>query len=474
MRSLTIAIAPLLFAAPLLGAEGGLLRLPAADAPPAVLALGDLSGTTAFALSRDAGRAASAVPDDDKKQRSVVRFAGPGDAAPREVRVNGDVRDLVFSPAADELFAIAVRRPKRSIPQAFLVRIDTGTAKTIREIVLPLQVQDADLLGSGTLVVASRGDLRTFDLPSFASGPLYRLDGDNLAVASVPGSSRVLVGRSDAVLVVDLEDRQGRDGLPVREHVAVPSPVASLVVDPAGRLAFARLDDGRVLRIGIDPLRVAGDEGTAHAIAWPGSPAPVPSPEALPPRVPPPPVPAPLKVEAPPSPPKVEAPPPAPPAPAPAKVEAPPPAPPKPAPVKVEAPAKVEVPPPAPPEPAPVKVEAPPAPAPPKVEVPPPAPPAAAENAQVRGTIGGPGAALVVFVVAFGPDNVLREAARVRPAADGSWSLSGLPGGTYRIALDGGGGRVLQTSPPFRSVTVAGSVPVVVDTFDVAGALGER
>ena len=159
MRSLTIAIAPLILAAPLLGAEGGLLRLPADDAPPAVRALGDLAGTSAFAISRDGGRAASAVPDDEKKQRSLVRFCGPGEAAPREVRVNGEVRDLVFSPGAEELFAIAVRRPKRSIPQAFLVRIDTGTAKVSREIVLPLQVQDADLLGSVRATTDSTGSV---------------------------------------------------------------------------------------------------------------------------------------------------------------------------------------------------------------------------------------------------------------------------------------------------------------------------
>jgi hypothetical protein len=78
---------------------------------------------------------------------------------------------------------------------------------------------------------------------------------------------------------------------------------------------------------------------------------------------------------------------------------------------------------------------------------------------QVRGRIDGPGARHVVAVVFFGPDNLLREATRVRPAADGSYQASGLAPGRYGIQLDAGGSRMLITRPASRTVEVsAGSV----------------
>jgi len=70
----------------------------------------------------------------------------------------------------------------------------------------------------------------------------------------------------------------------------------------------------------------------------------------------------------------------------------------------------------------------------------------------IRGRVSGAAATEVVAVVLMGPDNVLREAARVRPRADGAWSVSGLAPGAYRILLDAGGGKALEASPPFRSV----------------------
>jgi len=59
-----------------------------------------------------------------------------------------------------------------------------------------------------------------------------------------------------------------------------------------------------------------------------------------------------------------------------------------------------------------------------------------------------------VAVVLLGPDNILREARRVPPAADGSWSTGSLVPGRYRIQLDGGGNRVLVTRPPFLLVVL--------------------
>ncbi len=102
----------------------------------------------------------------------------------------------------------------------------------------------------------------------------------------------------------------------------------------------------------------------------------------------------------------------------------------------------------------------------PAVEVAPAAPPTPADPGRspaLRGAIEGPAADRVVAVVLFGPDNLLNEAARVRPLADGSWSVSGLDSGRYRVQLDGGGSRALVCDPPFRTVVVepgrTGEVP---------------
>jgi len=77
----------------------------------------------------------------------------------------------------------------------------------------------------------------------------------------------------------------------------------------------------------------------------------------------------------------------------------------------------------------------------------------------VHGNLTGPAAGKVAAVVLFGPDNILLEAERVRPERDGAWSAGELRSGTYRIVLDGGGGRVLLSDPAFATVKVAPGAP---------------
>jgi hypothetical protein len=86
----------------------------------------------------------------------------------------------------------------------------------------------------------------------------------------------------------------------------------------------------------------------------------------------------------------------------------------------------------------------------------------------LQGRLSGPGARAVVAVVVLGPDNVLREAARVVPDGDGLFAVDPLPPGRYRVVVDGGGGRVLVTRPPFHVVEVGaqGVSPAVAD-FEV-------
>jgi hypothetical protein len=247
----------------------------------------------------------------------------------------------------------------------------------------------------------------------------------------------VLVAGDEAIGLVDLSDSYGPEGIPPRERVTVAWPVRSLASSPSGLRAVALLEDGTFLRVELDPLRVH-EEGRGFAIAWPGekmaySPAPEPIPEREPEpaepvrEVPPPVLPAEPPEQARARPERVESPIPSTRAPEPVA------SPPSSRPVKAEPPAPRE----------------PPAPQPRSTPVP----------GEVRGTVRGPAADQVVAVVLLGPDNVLREAARVRPGADGAWSVTGLPPGAYRVVLDGGGKRFLETDPAFGTFRVEAGRP---------------
>jgi hypothetical protein len=90
---------------------------------------------------------------------------------------------------------------------------------------------------------------------------------------------------------------------------------------------------------------------------------------------------------------------------------------------------------------------------------------------QVRGTIHGAAADLAISVVFLGPDNLLREAARVRAGPDGRWSISGLSAGRYRVQLDAGGARAVITDPPFRTLVIDQTPgPSLTADFRVSGA----
>ncbi len=58
------------------------------------------------------------------------------------------------------------------------------------------------------------------------------------------------------------------------------------------------------------------------------------------------------------------------------------------------------------------------------------------------------------WVVILGPNNLLREAARIQPDADGRWGVESLAPGRYRIVLNGGGEHVIESDPRFATVQV--------------------
>ena len=88
-------------------------------------------------------------------------------------------------------------------------------------------------------------------------------------------------------------------------------------------------------------------------------------------------------------------------------------------------------------------------------------------DGQLVGRLEGPAAGLVEAVVLLGPNNLMREAARVRPRADGWWSVSNLPPGRYQIQLSAGGNARAVAQPPFLIVQVPESGSTTADPMHV-------
>jgi hypothetical protein len=98
-----------------------------------------------------------------------------------------------------------------------------------------------------------------------------------------------------------------------------------------------------------------------------------------------------------------------------------------------------------------------------------PPPPESLPAGPLNGRITGE-ASLVEAVVFYGPDAVLKEHARIRPAADGSFTLPPPPPGRYRVLVLGLAGSQLRCSPPIRHIVV-GREPVPALEFRVAGRI---
>lgn len=379
------------------------------EIPPALAALGDLSRVTAIAVAPDGSRAAAAFPAGKEDDATRVAVSGLTDGW----ILDGKALVLRWSPSGRTLLALVEKIGRKGRRSAFLDAVDVGEpGRRPQRIVLPESARGLDVRSSDSLlVIASEGDLRTFDSDTLRSGRIYALAGENLSVAFVPGGERVLVGRKNGVVRVDLSAPQAREGMPVESRSTTDVPIVEIVVSPSAERALARGEDGRLFGIGIEPLEATATGKTANALAWPGSDTPVPI------------EPAPLRL------------------PEPVLETAPPPLPPEPVPE--------------PPPPAPV------------VEEPAPALP----SGQVAGRITGEGRGEVVAVRLLGPDSVIREAKRVPLNPDGTWSADGLLPGTYRVVVDGGPDRVLRSEPAFRTIRVEAGGRVEVDDLEVRGAL---
>jgi len=405
------------------------VHLPGGSPPPILDRVELPPEVQALAVSPDGNRAAVAAALPAAKGRELsaeIRVYGI-DGSVVVTPVQGHVRDLLFSD--DTLLAILHRPAKRHEGDAYLVSVDLASRKAKREMRLPPSARGIESWNGGrALLVPTRNEIRTITLPLLRSGPLYRVPGENLSIA-VLGGTRILIGQDAALLLVDLADPQQRESMPIRERLATPAPVVSLAVTGDGASGLAGLADGRVVTLTFAPLAL--DElGSGLVVSSQLPTEPVPAPVQLPDQAP---VQATAAVEQEKRLPAESSP-----------VVEPPPAL-EPAATPREERLALEPPPPAPEPPAEKPA------------------PVAVSEAQLRGRIDGPGATQVVAVVALGPDNLLREAARVAPDDNGRWVMRELALGRYRIQLDGGGARALITQPPFRHVEVTDTETIVVD-----------
>lgn len=406
----------------------------ASPQPPEVLERDLPAGIEALAISPDGSRLVYARPSDSKDGFSAVVWiessepsgtnAGGGD--PTTITVPGMIRDLLFLEDNLTLLGLQYRSAKKREGDTFLFTWDRGP-KIKRIMRVPPSSNDLDRWpGGNAILLACRHEIRTFLPPDFRSGPLFSFPGDNFAVTSLGSSSYVVVGQAEGLFLLDLSVPSGRKSMPVLYHRPVPAAVAALADYPDGDEVLVRLVDGRLFRASFDPPGLA-QAGSADRIAGLVKAADGP---VLPFATPAKPAERKIAVTADAEPKSttanredstVE----------PVEVAAPEP------PVAVHSP---EIP---QPEPAPV----------------PEAPDATAVMAepapvhQIEGRIVG-ALELVEAVVLLGPDNILREAARVQPDQDGTWGVDGLEPGRYRIQLDGGGDRVLVAKPRFLMVDV--------------------
>ena len=213
------------------------------DEPPAtVLPLGPKSDFEAFGIAPDASVAVVAMASPGEPARSVLRFAKAEDA-PKDVKLAGRVLGLAVAPDGNSAFVIVrATNRKGAVRSVELVRVDLQTARATTGPTIPATARGLAFgAGGSTLLVASRDEIRTFQLPGLASGPLYRALGDNVGVASIAGSSVVLLAQPSRVVLADLAAPQGRDGLVLSQEAAAPAPLRGMMASTgaAGPVALS-------------------------------------------------------------------------------------------------------------------------------------------------------------------------------------------------------------------------------------------
>ena len=108
--------------------------------------------------------------------------------------------------------------------------MDLKTARAIPALTLPADRAGLAIgAGGATLLVASRDEIRTFQLPDLSSGPLYRALGENVGVCADRKARPRSSSRSLRIVLADLAGAQSRDGLALREEVAAPRRLTGML-----------------------------------------------------------------------------------------------------------------------------------------------------------------------------------------------------------------------------------------------------
>ena len=379
--------------------------VPVPGLPPDVRQLAGEDAVETFAVAP--GLALVAVGSKDAR-RSVIR-ASRGEP----IEAPGRVVALAAAPTG-EAWAIVRESDRKGVDQrSSLLAVDVAAGKLGRGIPLPLTAQGLTLTESAILVVTA-DEIRTFRRPDLTSGPLYRVPGGNVGVGTTSAPMIWVVAQTERVGFVDVSQPQGRDGLLVEGTAPAPMPLKMLGRDAEGDL-LAVGTTGDAWKLEIQPPERASTEA-------PPIPYPVP-------------LPVPHEGTAPPPPVEIESQ--AAPAPEPTPIPAP-----------IPTPVPTPVPTPFPtPEGAPTPTPA-------------PAPAPSGSPGSISGTIAGDARGEVRYVLALGPDNVIKEAARVAPTSEGAYRFEGLAPGAYRLVAAGAGGRVIICDPPYLTVRLDGSQPV--------------
>lgn len=262
--------------------------VPCGDLPAGVLALVPAAELEAFGVAAGADVSVATSPSPRDPGRSVLRFARGGGAF-RAIPLQGRVTGLAVAGDGSRAFAVVrLIDRKGSVRDVELVGVDLQTARVTVGPSLPATSVGLALSASGTsLLVACKDEIRTFQLPRFSSGPLYRVLGPNLGVAPIGDTSRVLLAQTNRLVLVDLSRPQGRDGLALSHETVVTTPLRALMASVGERSPIALSAGGDALcpRLEAFEAEIAVERGGGEptpSAAPPEQPAPEPSPTPAP------------------------------------------------------------------------------------------------------------------------------------------------------------------------------------------------
>jgi hypothetical protein len=429
------------------------------------------------------------------RREGEARLYDPAVAPPRllhTIAFEGEPLEGVVSTNLRKGWVLAYRAPEASggAPRSFLHGIDFGSGRIESSSEPGVPVSGIALDADGGRLYASQKDrIQTFTLQPLVASWHLRSPGLNGPLALLPGTGILCVVRGSELAVFDPSVIDKRDATERRRRADDASAVIHLPFQP-DHLALS--DDGHLALVSA-PGTMVFVEPASQAMIWPGASlvglkesaavrvlafpgigrdvivallpsgavSAVSTPQPQPKRAlaPEPPIGAAPEAAAPGTPaPSATAPGVTAPAAAPAPAAAAPAAP------SATSPAPASTPP-----AAPAPSAAAPQSAAPQSAAPSPMPPPAADASPtpvepkppaptgLSGKLTGD-VARVHAIVLYGPNNILKEYARVQPEADGSWSAPLPPAGAYRVMAMGDGSTPLPIKPGYIALKVVEGV----------------